>query len=286
MQQAVGRIPFHICLLPSAYRLLFKCHRWDSNPHCPDSETGASCQLGYRGNHYERLFLPAVYCLLPTAYRFSPEAAGVEPAKPLARLPGFRDRSPRQWGQSFLTSKSTTGIEPVGIGVAARPPAFGFVLEQTDRWVRKDSNLRRSQRDSRSTIWRNRRSATHPGSKDEGGRMKDESESVLIPPSAFIIHPSRNRLVRESNPFQHLDRVPCEPLHQRGQTQTRTHRANWGIEPSPRHSQCRVLPLHQTRHHRQRKRRDSNPHRPRRADTFSKRVRRNRYSPLFQVGRQ
>ena len=25
--------------------------------------------------------------------------------------------------------------------------------------------------------------------------------------------------------------------------------ANWGIEPSPRHSQCRVLPLHQDRHH-------------------------------------
>src|SRR5258705_4335006 len=42
------------------------------------------------------------------------------------------------------------------------------------------------------------------------------------------------------------------------------HRANWGIEPSPRHSQCRVLPLHQDRHSSfsRRKRRESNPHRP------------------------
>ena len=25
------------------------CHGWDSNPHCPDSESGASFRLGYRG---------------------------------------------------------------------------------------------------------------------------------------------------------------------------------------------------------------------------------------------
>ena len=68
MQQAVGRIPFHICLLPSAYRLLFKCHRWDSNPHCPDSETGASCQLGYRGNLYEHIFLPTAFYQPPTVF--------------------------------------------------------------------------------------------------------------------------------------------------------------------------------------------------------------------------
>lgn len=37
--------------LPTAYCILhtYECHRWDSNPHSPDSETGASCQLGYRG---------------------------------------------------------------------------------------------------------------------------------------------------------------------------------------------------------------------------------------------
>ena len=61
-------------------------------------------------------------------------------------------------------------------------------------------------------------------------------------------------------------------------TPTRPIRAHRGIEPSPRRSQRRVLPLHQKRHHprlaateggarlanntTQRKRRDSNPHRP------------------------
>src|SRR5258706_1050973 len=83
-----------------------QCHRWDWNPHYPDSETGASCRLGYRGN--------------------SAEAAGVEPAGPRKGPPGFRDQSPRQWGQSFqysllatrfslLFKKSTTGVEPVRI---------------------------------------------------------------------------------------------------------------------------------------------------------------------------
>lgn len=126
-------------------------------------------------------------------------------------------------------------------------------------WVRKDSNLRWSRGDSRSTVWRNRRSATHPRE----------------------IH----RLVRESNPFQHLDRVPC--VRYTNETHSHTHRASRGIEPSPRHSQCRVLPLHQTRQHTsarsqlasvasvaphvhaglvhpKRKRRDSNPHRQQR----------------------
>ena len=39
------------------------------------------------------------------------------------------------------------------------------------------------------------------------------------------------------------------PLHQRGRRHyiRSTHRASAGIEPWPRHSQCRVLPLHQTR---------------------------------------
>ena len=74
-------------------------------------------------------------------------------------------------------------------------------------------------------------------------------------------------------------------------------RANWGIEPSPRHSQCRVLPLHQTRQRNSFFSRWACPARPTvprtsgrggtrtltatTAATFSKRVRRNRYSPLF-----
>ena len=80
-------------------------------------------------------------------------------------------------------------------------------------------------------------------------------------------------------------------------TPTRPIRARRGIEPSPRRSQRRVLPLHQKRHHSrlaatQRGARLANhtaeeeglePSPPNRAATFSKRVRRNRYSPLFQT---
>src|SRR3954466_9835361 len=110
--------------LPSSFA---DCHRWDSNPHYPDSETGASCLLGYRGVLF-RFILPQA------------EAAGVEPARPHKRPPGFRDQSPRQEGQSFR-NKSTTGVEPVRAKVAAWPPATGIVLARTT-WVRQDSNLR------------------------------------------------------------------------------------------------------------------------------------------------
>ncbi|MDB5319274.1 MAG: hypothetical protein JWN40_905 [Phycisphaerales bacterium] len=109
-----------------------------------------------------------------------------------------------------------------------------------------------------------------------GGRQRADGRKDMPPlPTAYclLLTAYCSRLVRESNPFQHLDRVPCDPV-----TPTRPtvlHRASRGIEPSPRHSQCRVLPLHQTRHRanllaaplaervqHQRKRRDSNPHRP------------------------
>ena len=111
MQQAVGRIPFHICLLPSAYRLLFKCHRWDSNPHCPDSETGASCQLGYRGNLYEHIFLPTAYrlpfftgsCRSRTcqAARAAPRFSGPVPAPMGSELPHVKehDRNRTCWNR-------------------------------------------------------------------------------------------------------------------------------------------------------------------------------------------
>ena len=68
------------------------------------------------------------------------EAAGVEPAKPVSRLPGFRDRSPRQWGQSFLRrarQESNLWLSQ-GCGLAAGPPASC----SRSQWVRQDSNLR------------------------------------------------------------------------------------------------------------------------------------------------
>ncbi len=67
-------------------------------------------------------------------------------------------------------------------------------------------------------------------------------------------------------------------------TSSEQHRAPRGIEPSPRRSQHRVLPLHQKRRlHTQAEEEGLEPSPPDRAAAFSKRVRRNRYSPLFQV---
>jgi hypothetical protein len=136
--------------------------------------------------HTVRILRPAPPTDWATVANDSAEAAGVEPARPRKRPPGFRDQSPRQEGQSFQClfkehDRSRTCKNP-GLQPSRRPSASC----SNKPWVRKDSNLRRSHGDSRSTVWRNRRSATHP-----------------------------TRLVRESNPFQHLDRVPCDPLHQR-----------------------------------------------------------------------
>ncbi len=163
-----------------------QCHRWDSNPHYPDSETGASCRLGYRGN--------------------SAEAAGVEPARPRKGPPGFRDQSPRQWGQSFqYFSKSTTGVEPVRIR-ACNPAADRRHRARTATWVRKDSNLRRSHGDSRSTVWRNRRSATHPNREDEpanrrGGEWATNAFRRFADSPTRRFNSPKHRLVRDSNPF-------------------------------------------------------------------------------------
>src|SRR4051794_17196717 len=113
---------------------------------------------------------------------------------------------------------------------------------------------------ARFTAWCDCRSATHPQVKDEGGRMRDESRitdyEVGCVPAAicFILHPSTfipafSRLVRESNPCLRLDRAPCFRYTNKAVAITSDHlRASAGIEPWPRHSQCRVLPLHQARH--------------------------------------
>lgn len=60
-------IPFR--LIPPSSSLT-KCHRWDSNPHYPASETGASYQLGYRGKENDQRKLQESN--LPSRSRSSP----------------------------------------------------------------------------------------------------------------------------------------------------------------------------------------------------------------------
>src|SRR3954469_1340020 len=103
-----------------------KCHRWDSNPHYPDSETGASCQIGLPWQTVQRKLQESN---LPSRLRSSlvfetsPRANGV-------RASGREVRSEKRVAgrkcvciDSLLTSrfsllssrsflKSTSGIEP------------------------------------------------------------------------------------------------------------------------------------------------------------------------------
>ena len=56
-----------------------QCRGWDSNPHYPHSECGASCRLGYHGSNSCQL--PVASCQLPVASCQLPvPQAGFEPA--------------------------------------------------------------------------------------------------------------------------------------------------------------------------------------------------------------
>ena len=112
-------------------------------------------------------------------------------------------------------------------------------------WVRKDSNLRRSHRDSRSTVWRNRRSATHPRTiASYGSRTRSNTSTGC---HAIRYTNETNRLsgrAGESNPRHDIHSVAC------------CHYTKLAI------TNFLAAGLAQRVQTPRRKRRDSNPHRP------------------------
>jgi hypothetical protein len=152
------------------------------------------------------------------------------------------------------------------------------------------------------------RSATHPKRKRQKVEGRRQNQTHAFSVSSFCLHPSSfilhfTSLASYGSRTRSNTSTGCHAIRYTNETQSPRPQGEQGnrtlattftvsgaaTTPNPpsRHiraiTTCHAEPRMYMRGCATRKRRDSNPHRHKRAATFSKRVRRNRYSPLFQI---